>query len=85
MVVYFSIGDLVRYEKKLLKNESVYNLLKKHHSQKYILIKDSLLIGLIVGMFWISYISETVSSLVILAIGFGLMYFNVITVIRSIH
>ena len=46
---------------------------------------SDLLIGLIICMFWIAYISETVSSLVILLVGFGLMYLNVITVIRAIH
>lgn len=44
-----------------------------------------LLIGLIICMFWLAYISETVSGLVILCIGFGLMYLNVITVIKAIH
>lgn len=46
---------------------------------------SDLLIGLIICMFWIAYISEAVSSLVILLVGFGLMYLNVITVIRAIH
>ena len=43
------------------------------------------LIGLIICMFWLAYISEAVSGLVILGIGFGLMYLNVVTVIRAIH
>jgi len=46
---------------------------------------SDLLIGLIICMFWIAYISEAVSGLVILTIGFGLMYLNVVTVIRAIH
>ena len=46
---------------------------------------SDVLIGLIICMFWLAYISEAVSSLAILAIGFGLMYLNIVTVIRSIH
>ena len=46
---------------------------------------SDLLIGLIISMFWGAYISDTVSGLVILGIGFGLMYLNVVTVIRAIH
>lgn len=44
---------------------------------------SNLLIGLIVIMFWISYISETLSSLTIMGMAFGLMYLTVITVIRT--
>ena len=35
--------------------DRVYNLLKKSHSQKYTLIKDSLLVGLTVGIVMVVY------------------------------
>lgn len=46
---------------------------------------SDLLIGLFVAMFWISYIFETLSFAALMGLGLGLMYFTIVTVIKSIQ
>ena len=45
---------------------------------------SDLLIGLLLIMFWIFYIFEAVSTTILMAMGIGLLYLTIVTIVRSI-